>query len=109
HILLLGATRSGKTRTVILPTIWTLAKAGDSMIITDPKGELYEYSAQYLKKQGYDVVMVIFREPMVGNRWNPIEPVVQFYQEGRIDKAVEAALDTAHALVFQKVHHSDPI
>lgn len=109
HILLLGATRSGKTRTVILPTIWTLAKAGDSIIITDPKGELYEYSAQYLKKQGYDVVMVNFREPMVGNRWNPIEPVVQFYQEGRIDKAVEAALDTAHALVFQKVHHSDPI
>lgn len=109
HVLLLGATRSGKSRTVILPTIWTLAKTGDSMILTDPKGELYEYSAEYLKKQGYDVTLLNFREPIMGNCWNPMEPVVKFYEEGRIDKAVEAALDIAHSLVFLRVHHGDPI
>ena len=42
HTLVIGATGSGKTQTVIKPTVKLLAKNGESMIITDPKGEIYE-------------------------------------------------------------------
>jgi type IV secretion system protein VirD4 len=38
HTLIIGTTGSGKTRRIIYPAIWTLAKAGESMILTDPKG-----------------------------------------------------------------------
>ena len=42
HNLVIGATGSGKTQCCVFPMIRILAKAGESMILTDPKGELYE-------------------------------------------------------------------
>lgn len=41
HALIMAITRAGKTRRVILPTIGVMGLAGrDSMVITDPKGEI---------------------------------------------------------------------
>lgn len=37
HSLTVGATRSGKTRTIVLETIGNLGLAGESMILSDPK------------------------------------------------------------------------
>jgi type IV secretion system protein VirD4 len=48
HTLTIGATRSGKNRSVVLQSICTIALAGESMIISDPKAELYHYSASFL-------------------------------------------------------------
>ena len=50
HTLVIGSTGSGKTQTVIKPTVKLLAKAGESMIITDPKGEIYEATANMLTR-----------------------------------------------------------
>ena len=55
HTLILGATRSGKSRKIILPSIWELGKTGESMVVGDPKGELYISTRDYLEKQGYKV------------------------------------------------------
>lgn len=49
HSLTVGATRSGKTRCLVLQTIDNTALAGENMILSDPKGELYEYTSQNLK------------------------------------------------------------
>lgn len=49
HSLVFGATGSLKTRTVVSPTIKILGYAGESMIINDPKGELYMRHAANLK------------------------------------------------------------
>lgn len=109
HVLLVGATRSGKSRRVILPTIWTLAKAGESMVVTDPKGELYERTVKYLAKQGYDVVLLNFRNPRRGNKWNPMTPVVAAVKAGDEALASELAWDIAHTIVYQQPHSGDPI
>ena len=50
HTLCIGATGSGKTRCNSLPTICTLALSGESMVISDPKSELYLYTYPFLKK-----------------------------------------------------------
>ena len=47
NTIIIGATRSGKTRRLIFPSIYMLAHAGESMIVTDPKGELYDRSATF--------------------------------------------------------------
>ena len=49
HILLVGSSGSGKTRSVIIPTITMLGLAGENMFISDVKGELYLYTAEKLK------------------------------------------------------------
>ena len=55
HTITIGATRSGKTRTLVLQSICLMALAGESMVISDPKAELYQYAAILLEKLGYDV------------------------------------------------------
>ena len=59
------------------------------MIITDPKGEIYRYSASYLKEQGYKIIVLNFREPQRGNSWNPLTLPYRYYQDGNKDKAIE--------------------
>ncbi|MBO8164209.1 MAG: type IV secretory system conjugative DNA transfer family protein [Brevibacillus sp.] len=109
HNLIIGATRSGKSRRLVLPSIWSIAKKGESMILSDPKGELYARSHKYLRQHGYDVVMLDFRNPKRGNYWNLMNPVIRGIEEDDYARASEAAWDIAHTIVHQKQHSGDPI
>lgn len=102
HTLIIGATRSGKSRKLILPTIGILAQAGESMILGDPKAELYLSSAPYLQSMGYNVIVINIREPEKGNQWNMLDVVNRLYEEGNAPAAVEAAWDIAHSISHQK-------
>lgn len=42
------------------------------MVITDPKGEIFEKNGEMLKDLGYDVIVVNFRDPQNGSCWNHI-------------------------------------
>jgi type IV secretory pathway TraG/TraD family ATPase VirD4 len=72
HNLIIGSTGSGKTQTIIFPLVEVLAKHNESMVITDPKGEIYQKKAAMLKKRGYKIVLLNFRSPGQGNAWNPL-------------------------------------
>lgn len=109
HKLIIGTTRSGKTRTVVYPTIYAIAQAGESMILTDPKGELFDRTSDYLKDQGYDVVVIDFIDPGRGNKWNPIDMVVRSLKEGDETEAAKAAWNVAHLLAHQKDSKGDSI
>lgn len=98
HTLVIGTTRSGKTRTMVFPTIWALAHAGESMVLTDPKGELYGRTSQFLRKKGYNVILLDFRNPRRGNHWNPMEPIVKAIEEGDESLASERAWDIANMI-----------
>lgn len=75
HALAIGTTGSGKTTTFVSPTIQILAtsKTKPSMIISDPKGELYQMHAKKLKDEGYTVKILDLRNPYNSVRWNPME------------------------------------
>jgi type IV secretion system protein VirD4 len=109
HNLIIGATRSGKSRRMVMPTIWSIAKKGESMILSDPKGELYARSHKYLRELGYEVVMLDFRNPKRGNYWNLMDPIRRAIEEEDYARASEAAWDVAHTIVHQKQHSGDPI
>jgi type IV secretion system protein VirD4 len=100
--IIVGTTRSGKTRRIVYPTMWMLSHTNESMLMTDPKGELYERAAPYLRKQGYKVKVVDFREPGWGNRWNPMQPVLDALDHGDIALANQHAWSTANMFVYQK-------
>ena len=95
HSLVIGATGSGKTTMVINPLVNFLAKKGESMVITDPKGEIYEKNGEMLKDKGYDVIVVNFRDPKNGSCWNPYSLPYKYYKEGNTDKANELLNDMA--------------
>ncbi|PAD71352.1 VirD4-like conjugal transfer protein, CD1115 family [Paenibacillus campinasensis] len=102
NTIIVGATRSGKSRRVILPTIYMLAHAGESMVITDPKGELFDRTSGFLKEKGYKISCLDFRKPGYGNRTNYMEPVLEALRKGDIALATKYAWSIAHMFVYQK-------
>ena len=78
HNIIVGATGSGKTQIVVFPLVQTLAKHDESMIITDPKGEIYETTANMLRERGYNIVILNFRNPQNGNAWNPMKMLLSY-------------------------------
>ena len=109
HTLVIGATGSGKTVSTILPSIKVLAKKGESMLLTDPKGELYEKTGGLLKKKGYDIILLNFRNPQRGNAWNPMSLPYRLYRSGNKDKAIELLDDLALNILYEeKSGNADP-
>lgn len=95
HSLIVGATGSGKTSCMVQPLVNILAKKGESMIITDPKGEIYRDNYEYLKAKDYNIVVLNFREPQRGNAWNPLTLPYNLYKSGNSDKSNELLRDLA--------------
>lgn len=82
HSLVIGSTGSGKTTTFINPMIQLLAatNCGSSMIMTDPKGELFSLHSQFLKDRGYNVLLLDLRDTYSSCRWNPLGGIWDMYQ-----------------------------
>ena len=108
HTLVIGSTGSGKTQTVVFPTVKVLARKGESMIITDPKGEIYHKTANMLKDRGYQILILNFRNPQNGNAWNPMAMPYKLYKEGNQDKANELLDDLALNILYDENNKADP-
>ena len=72
------------------------------MILTDPKGELYENTGEMLKEYGYNVILLNFRDPHKGNAWNPMSLPYKLYKEGNQDKAIELLDDLALNILYEE-------
>ena len=109
HNLIIGSTGAGKTQVVVNPLVKVLAKAGESMIITDPKGEIYEENANMLREKGYNVVLLNFRNPQEGSGWNPLTLPYNYYRNGNQDKAIELVDDLAVNILYdENAQNQDP-
>ena len=95
HNIVIGSTGAGKTQTTVLPMVNLLAKNDESMIITDPKGEIYEGTSNYLRSLRYNIVLLNFRDTQQGNSWNPMYLPYSLYRDGNVDKSVELLEDLA--------------
>ncbi|MCH5167611.1 MAG: type IV secretory system conjugative DNA transfer family protein [Erysipelotrichales bacterium] len=108
HTLVIGVTGSGKTSAVVDPLTYSLVKHGESMVFTDPKGEIYKDHGELLKARGYKIIVLNFRDPQMGNAWNPLTLPYQLYKDGNVDKAIELIDDVANNIVKDKTAPSDP-
>ncbi len=110
HCFVIGDSGCGKTRRVILPSIRLMAKSGESMVIADPKGELYRSTANILRAKGYTVQILNFRTPNRGNRWNPLAIIASYYHSGDDDKKSKAVmmLDDIVKVLQDGIQGKDP-
>ncbi|ADL52060.1 VirD4-like conjugal transfer protein, CD1115 family [Clostridium cellulovorans] len=99
HSLCIGATRCGKTRTEVLQSVGVMALAGESMIFSDPKAELYQYTHIFLERLGYEVIAIDFKNPLKSNRYNFLQPIIEAVDRDDIAAAVDATWDLTSQLV----------
>lgn len=99
HTLTIGATRSGKTRCLVIQSICAIGLAGESLVISDPKAELFHYTAEYLKKLGYEVICLDFKNPEKSTRYNLLQPVIDAVKEKDMERAEMYAWDITNILV----------
>ena len=55
---------------MIRPALFTILKRGESAVITDPKAELYNDTAELFRKNGYEVKVFNLVDPRHGDSWN---------------------------------------
>ena len=79
HALIVGTTGSGKTTGFVDQNIAVLArsKTKPSIVITDPKRELYEKHSGRLAQEGYKISVLDLREPYSSARWNPMNVLIR--------------------------------
>lgn len=105
HSLIIGSTGAGKTRRLLLPSAMNYALASNygknknSLVLTDPKGELFQYLSPYFKSLGYKIITIDFKNPLKSTRYNFLSPVIQAFKNGDIRKAEEYCWDITQALV----------
>ena len=70
NLAVYGASGSMKTRAFCVNRILQSAARGESLIITDPKSELYEKTSEYLRAEGYEVKVFNLVTPEASDSWN---------------------------------------
>ncbi len=119
HSLVIGSTGSGKTALLLDPNIQLFAKSKDkpSLVISDPKGELFRKHSQLLKDKGYEVIPVNLRDSKKSKLWNPLETIWNLWFDidpiKKISSGEEAQEKASNALseltneIFPKEKNSD--
>lgn len=90
HVMVYGASGSGKSRGFIKPLILKIAKLMQSMIIVDPKAEMAEQMAEYLREEGYVVKMFNLLDMENSDAWNCL---------GEIDGDIDMVQSVAEVII----------
>ena len=72
NVLIVGGSGSGKSSSYTIPNAHQLL---GSYIFTDPKGEIYDTTAGYLKKNGYEIKILNLVNPSSSDSYNPIQHI----------------------------------
>ena len=108
NCIIMGGSGSKKTRLLVLPTVMNIAHFGNSLVINDPKGEIYGFTSGLLKKKGYDIRVLNFRQPLKGDAYNPLAIGARLYQEGEKGRAIQFFMSFADCLYKGLEKKDDP-
>lgn len=89
NIIMIGAPGRGKSRYVFKPNL--LNSNGNTIICTDPKGELLRDCGNALKEQGYDIKVLNIDEKWKSNRYNPLNYIKKLPIDAIDVKTIERA------------------
>lgn len=84
NTLVTGYAGTGKTTRVIIPKLEECKSSGKSVIVNDPRGELYDTTAQWFKEKGYVVRKFDLKNPDDSDSWTCLRDL--FTREGALDE-----------------------
>ena len=75
NVAVYGAAGSMKSRAYARNMVFQCVRRGESLIVTDPKSELYASMAEYLKDNGYIVKVFNLIDPECSDSWNCLREI----------------------------------
>ena len=69
NVLVVGGSGSGKSASYSIPNAFQML---GSYVFTDPKGEIYDKTAGFLRKNGYDIKVLNLVNPANSDGYNPL-------------------------------------
>ena len=102
NLAVIGATGTGKSRSISRNLIFQTAQRGDSMVITDCKSELYESMSGYLRDNGYTVKVLNLINMDHSDSWNCLAEVgdSELMAQTFSDIVLTTSSDTSDAFWF---------
>lgn len=116
-----GGPGSFKTQSYVITNV--LHEKECSLVVTDPKGEVYEMTSEIKRKQGYEVHVVNFMEMGYSDRYNPFDYVREEIQAATVANTIVASkndpkrkdfwynaqFSLLKALILYAVHEVPPV
>src|SRR5690625_2705787 len=103
NIAVIGSSGSSKTQSYVIPNLVNIRDK--SIIVTDPKGELYNLTAQLKKDQGYKIYQVDFISFMQ-SKYNPLSYVETTLQAQKVANTIDrksTRLNSSHVAISYAV------
>jgi len=70
HCAIFGASGTMKSRAVIRNALFSAIRREESVLISDPKSEMYNDTSELFRKNGYEVKVLNLVDPKHGDSWN---------------------------------------
>ncbi len=107
HSLIIGSTGSKKSRLFAMPMLEIIRRSGESVLVTDPKGELYDKTAQAFEDSGYRVHVINLREPARSDGWNPLMLARKYFRDGDAERGTAVVNDFAATMLAGENGNND--
>ena len=85
NTIILGVPGSGKSRRCTIPMARAEIEAGESIVVVDPKGEIYKEVACYVDPLCQDLHVIDLRNIFASEGWNPLTYIYELRQTGKQD------------------------
>ena len=111
HAMILGVSGSGKSRRGTIPMVLSVLQNGESAVIVDPKGELYNNTLSMVPED-YEVHVIDFRDffDINAEGWNPLmTPYVLYKSDDPRDRHIaEEMIENLAYSMYPKAPNTDP-
>lgn len=104
HTLAIGTSRSGKGQTLVNILIDILSRADkrSSMIVNDPKRELFAMAYDKLKERGYNVYLFNMDDPSSSMAYNPLQLVIERWLKNDKETAIQLVNSISYTLCHEE-------
>lgn len=72
NVCVVARVGAGKTSRYIIPNVLDRAKRNCSVVINDPKGEVFAETSGYLQSRGFKIIVINPEDPTASSRFNPL-------------------------------------
>ena len=95
NVCLIARVGAGKTSQYIIPNVLDKARRKCSLVVNDPKGEVFEATSQYMSDKGYNVIVIDPENLNRSSRFNPLMEVTDNIQLEQIAQILIMAGSTS--------------